>query len=52
MVPGASFHLFCHNEPKKWSKIGRVPIDPVQMEENGDHHRISHGLKPVEILRF
>ena len=47
MVPDASFLIFCYGDTQNDPKVGRVWILPVQMEENYDHHRISHGLKPL-----
>ncbi len=46
MVPNASFHILCHDDPQNDPKIGLGRTDPVQIEENDDHHRISHDLKP------
>ena len=43
------FHQKCaKNDPK----INLGTTDPVQMEENCDHHRISHGLKPNVVWSF
>ncbi len=46
-LPECIFHVFGSEWSKNDPKVGRVPDVPVQMEENGDHHRISHGLKPL-----
>ena len=43
----AFFKNYVKHCVKNDPKVNRVPSVPVQMEENGDHHRISHGLKPL-----
>ena len=45
--PDSYFHVlvpdWCQNGPK----IGLGSTDPVVLRANHDHHRISHGLKPL-----
>ena len=53
--PDTFWRIFIKFDPQRCQNRSKICLgekDPVQMEENGEHHRISHGLKPLVFWSF